>query len=76
MNSPLYSPDCGGARKAIGYAPSNQTSVDHGYTPTCHRKEGDQTNAAYWYDQANKPVCKESLDAEWLSIANDLLQRG
>jgi hypothetical protein len=41
-----------------------------------HRKEGDQTNAAYWYDRANKPVCKESLDAEWLSIANDLLQRG
>jgi hypothetical protein len=41
-----------------------------------HRKEADQTTASYWYARANKPVCEESLDAEWLSIANDLLQRG
>ena len=33
-----------------------------------HRKEGDQDNAAYWYCRAAKPVCREPLDAEWLSI--------
>ena len=33
-----------------------------------HRKEGDQGNAAYWYSRAGKPVCREPLDAEWLSI--------
>jgi hypothetical protein len=33
-----------------------------------HRKEGDQDNAAYWYSRAGKPVCREPLDAEWLSI--------
>ena len=33
-----------------------------------HRKEGDQDNAAYWYGRAGKPVCREPLDAEWLSI--------
>ena len=33
-----------------------------------HRKEGDQGNAAYWYGRAGKPVCREPLDAEWLSI--------
>ena len=38
-----------------------------------HRKEGDQSNAAYWYRRAGKPVCREPLDAEWLSIARDLL---
>lgn len=38
-----------------------------------HRKEGDQDNAAYWYGRAGKPVCRESLDAEWLSIVKDLL---
>ena len=38
-----------------------------------HRKEGDQGNAAYWYGRAGKPVCREPLDAEWLSIARDLL---
>jgi hypothetical protein len=38
-----------------------------------HRKEGHQGNAAYWYSRAGKPVCRESLDAEWLSIATALL---
>ena len=38
-----------------------------------HRKEGDQSNAAYWYNRAGKPVCRESLEAEWISIVKDLL---
>jgi hypothetical protein len=38
-----------------------------------HRKEGDQDNAAYWYGRAGKPVCREPLDMEWLSIVRDLL---
>jgi hypothetical protein len=38
-----------------------------------HRKEGDQDNAAYWYGRAGKPVCREPLDAEWVSIAGALL---
>ena len=38
-----------------------------------HRKEGDQDNAAYWYRRAGKPVCRESLDAEWSSIVRTLL---
>ena len=38
-----------------------------------HRKEGDQDNAAYWYNRAGKPVGREPLDAEWLSIARNLL---
>ena len=40
-----------------------------------HRKEGDQGNAAYWYGRASKPVCREPLDAEWLSIVRALLAR-
>ena len=38
-----------------------------------HRKEGDEGNAIYWYGRAGKPVCREPLDAEWLSIVKDLL---
>ncbi len=38
-----------------------------------HRKEGDQSNAAYWYNRAGKPVCREPLDAEWLAIVKELL---
>lgn len=40
-----------------------------------HRKEGDHSNAAYWYSRAGKPVCRESLDAEWASIVKKLLRQ-
>lgn len=43
---------------------------DHGYL---HRKEGDQSNAAYWYSRAGKPLCREPLDVEWLGIVKTLL---
>ena len=39
-----------------------------------HRKEGDHSNAAYWYQRAGKPVCRERPDAEWLSIVGVLLE--
>jgi hypothetical protein len=39
-----------------------------------HRKEGDQGNAAYWYQRAGKPVCREPLAAEWTSITEALLK--
>ena len=38
-----------------------------------HRKEGDASNAAYWYRRAGKPVASASLDAEWNAIATALL---
>lgn len=39
-----------------------------------HRKEGDHSNAGYWYSRAGKPVCWESLESEWISIARTLLE--
>jgi len=38
-----------------------------------HRKEGDASNAAYWYRRAGKPVERGALDAEWASIVTALL---
>jgi hypothetical protein len=38
-----------------------------------HRKEGDQSNAAYWYGRTGRPVCREPLDVEWVSIVKKLL---
>ena len=38
-----------------------------------HRKEGDPTNAAYWYRRAAKPIPSVPLDAEWEAIAGALL---
>ena len=40
-----------------------------------HRVEGDLGNAGYWYRQANQPVAKDSLDAEWERIVAALLPR-
>jgi hypothetical protein len=38
-----------------------------------HRKEGDLSNAAYWYTRAGKPHSKLPLEEEWAQIARALL---
>jgi phage major head subunit gpT-like protein len=38
-----------------------------------HRKEGDASNAAYWYRRASRPVASVPLEAEWDAIAAALL---
>ena len=38
-----------------------------------HRKEGDSSNAAYWYDRAGKSAAREPLEEEWEQIAASLL---
>ena len=40
-----------------------------------HRKEGDASNATYWYRHAGKPVALTSLEAEWVQIAAALLAK-
>lgn len=41
-----------------------------------HRKEGDASNAGYWYHRAGKTAAKTALDDEWLAIVNALLVEG
>jgi hypothetical protein len=38
-----------------------------------HRKEGDDSNAAYWYRRAGKSVARNALEAEWQEIVTALL---
>jgi len=38
-----------------------------------HRKEGDLSNAAYWYNRAGKATAKGSFTAEWDEISASLL---
>jgi hypothetical protein len=38
-----------------------------------HRKEGDSSNAAYWYRRAGKPASQSPLEQEWLEITQSLL---
>ena len=44
----------------------------HGYL---HRKEGDLSNAGYWYGRAGKPQLRMSLDQEWAEIVSALLNQ-
>ena len=38
-----------------------------------HRKEGDVSNAGYWYRRAGKTPAQSSLDHEWTEIVRHLL---
>lgn len=40
-----------------------------------HRKEGDLTNARYWYRRVARPEATVTLEAEWAALAQDLLSR-
>ena len=38
-----------------------------------HRKEGDASNAAYWYQKAGRDHGRETLEAEWNALVEWLL---
>jgi hypothetical protein len=40
-----------------------------------HRKEGDESNAGYWYRRAGRPHARGALDDEWTAIAQALIVR-
>ena len=40
-----------------------------------HRKEGDASNAGYWYRRADKPPARTPLEQEWLEITESLLSQ-
>jgi hypothetical protein len=51
---------------AVGSLPATGSS-------SIHRKEGDDSNAAYWYQRAGKFHSRESLMEEWNEITRSLL---
>ncbi len=57
--------DWSGAHEVAQDVPDPDGAWVHAYL---HRKEGDASNAAYWYRRARKPVCTLSLEAEWEDI--------
>jgi hypothetical protein len=40
-----------------------------------HRKEGDTSNANYWYRQAGKKIPTQTLKQEWEEIVMELLKK-
>jgi len=63
--------DWDGAHRIAQDHPSLDGSWVHAYL---HRKEGDLSNAAYWYSTAGVKAPETSLEEEWESIAHDLLE--
>ena len=62
--------DWHGAHSVAQDITSSDGSWIHAYL---HRKEGDASNAAYWYRRAGKPVARGTLDEEWTEIVTALL---
>ena len=61
------------AHRIVMSAKSRDAAWVHAFL---HRQEGDFDNARYWYRQAKRPEFAGSVEAEWMSIAVDLLERG
>jgi hypothetical protein len=40
-----------------------------------HRKEGDGSNARYWYRQGGKKFPEQSLQEEWEEMVTELLKK-
>lgn len=62
--------DFDGAHALAQDMPGSVGARIHAYL---HRKEGDLSNASYWYRRAACEVPRESLDEEWLLLVRELL---
>ena len=59
--------------KAHEYAQRQDDAAGAWVHAYLHRKEGDATNAGYWYRRAGKPQSAAPLETEWQAIARALL---
>ncbi len=60
------------AHQLVQDDPTAESAWVHAYL---HRKEGDLSNAHYWYRRANKPPFTGTLETEWEQIAQALLSQ-
>ena len=53
----------------------NELETRHGMAVHAylHRKEGNRSNADYWYQRAGRSFERPTLDAEWLVLVEGLL---
>jgi hypothetical protein len=58
------------AHEAVQDDPSSEAAWVHAYL---HRKEGDASNARYWYARAGRTPSSASLEVEWDQIVTALL---
>jgi hypothetical protein len=60
--------------KAHGLAQKREDPAGNHVHAYLHRKEGDPSNAAYWYRRAGASPSTASLDAEWQELVQAFLR--
>jgi hypothetical protein len=61
--------------KAHELAQDNHSSEGSWIHAYLHRKEGDISNASYWYARAGRSKPQYSLEKEWEDIVQELLDK-
>ncbi|PCJ62860.1 MAG: hypothetical protein COA79_01670 [Planctomycetota bacterium] len=49
---------------------TEDSALIHAYL---HRREGDESNAKYWYNRANSSMPEYDMDEEWLCLVKKFL---
>ena len=62
--------------KAHEYAQERDDTAGMRVHAYLHRKEGDQSNAEYWYRRCQTAPSTLTLDREWEELAQALLEQG
>ncbi len=62
----------GAWERAHGCAQEDRTPAGAAVHAYLHRKEGDLSNARYWYARAGRPAASGPLAAEWEALARGL----
>ncbi|MEE2803392.1 MAG: hypothetical protein VYB37_02935 [Pseudomonadota bacterium] len=71
----LWHDGCGDWDRAHRVVQSGDSQEDAWVHAYLHRKEGDQSNAAYWYQRCNREPATGSLESEWNMIVHELLEK-
>lgn len=61
------------AHEIVQSRKSRSAAAVHAYL---HRKEGDLSNADYWYERAGRERSRGPLQREWEALVAELLARG
>ncbi len=62
--------------RAHGCAQDQDDRIGAAVHAYLHRKEGDLSNAGYWYARAGRGMPKGTLEAEWRALVAELLPGG
>jgi hypothetical protein len=59
--------------RAHGCAQAQDDAAGAAVHAYLHRKEGDLSNARYWYERSGRPMPDGPLGTEWLELAEEML---